>query len=285
VPLPIRLRGAALVAFLLAVAGCAPAPPASVAFSFALLGDVPYSQAQANLLDNLIDRMNAEPLAFVVHLGDITSGTGPCDDEWLEARRRQFGRVRHPFVLLPGDNDWTDCHRSGFEPPERLAKWRTLFCTQPALVRFERQAGAYCEHVRWSSAGLLFVALNVPGSNNNLADEFEHEDRMQAVFAWLESSARLARWRDEALVVLLHANPFARRREPNGYAALIERLGTLAKERPGRVFLAHGDTHTFRDDEPLSGLRRIEVFGSPHVRWLRASVVREALRVEPVELP
>ena len=60
-----------------------------VALAFALFGDVPYSQPQANLLDGMIERMNAEELAFVVHVGDITSGTGPCGDEWLEERRKR----------------------------------------------------------------------------------------------------------------------------------------------------------------------------------------------------
>jgi len=38
----------------LALAGCAATPPADVAYSFALLGDTPSSQAQANLLDGMI---------------------------------------------------------------------------------------------------------------------------------------------------------------------------------------------------------------------------------------
>jgi len=33
--------------------------------------------------------------------------------------------------------------------------------------------------------------------------------------------------------------------------------------------LVHGDLHTYRDDRPLPGLRRIEVWGSPIVSWLR----------------
>jgi len=33
--------------------------------------------------------------------------------------------------------------------------------------------------------------------------------------------------------------------------------------------LIHGDTHLYRDDEPLPGVRRIEVWGSPVVNWMR----------------
>ena len=117
-----------LLTLLFALPGCALAPERSAAYSFAFMGDMPYSYAQANLLDSLIDRVNAEPLAFAAHVGDITSGQGPCGDDLLLERKRQFERFRTPFVLLPGDNDWTDCHRTGFDPMERLAKWRQLFC-------------------------------------------------------------------------------------------------------------------------------------------------------------
>jgi hypothetical protein len=44
--------------------------------------------------------------------------------------------------------------------------------------------------------------------------------------------------------------------------------------------LVHGDTHVYRDDEPLPGLRRVEVWGSRFVSWLRGSVVGGELRVE-----
>jgi len=246
---------------------------------------VPYSQFQADLLDGLVERMNAEPLAFVVHVGDITSGTGPCGDEWLEARKRQFARIRHPFVLLPGDNEWTDCRRTGFDPAERLAKWRSLFCVPVEKLSLERQKGKYCENVRWVHDDVVFVGLNVPGGNNNLvADPAEHGERMQAVFAWLDQAEDLARKRD-GLVVLMQANPFVEPRlgGANGFDGILERLRRLAAKFPGKVMLVHGDTHHFRDDEPLPGLQRVEVFGSPQVRWAKAHVERGANRLFAVE--
>lgn len=249
------------------------------------MGDVPYSQPQANLLDGMIDAMNTERLAFVVHVGDITSGQGPCGDAWLEARRAQFARFRHPFVLLPGDNEWTDCHRGGFDPKERLAKWRSLFCVPVEAIGLARQPGKYCENVRWVHDNTVFVGLNVPGSNNNLAeDPAEHGERMQAVEAWLDAAARLARDRD-GLVVLMQANPFLRPRlgGANGYDGILAKLRRLGAERPGRVLLVHGDTHSFRDDEPLPGLRRVEVYGWPHLRWAKARVARQGGRLFEVE--
>jgi hypothetical protein len=253
------------------------------------MGDTPYSEGEVRRVESLIDDLNAGELAFVAHVGDITSGQGPCTDAWFEARKKQFARIRHPFILLPGDNDWTDCHRSGFDPMERLAKWRVLFCYPEksfgaTKVRIERQPGEYCEHVRWEHEGLLFVALNVQGSNNNLgrtaAMDAEHERRMSAVFEWLDESIVLAESRGAAgVVVLMQADPFERR-SPDGFARLRNVLAEQAKWLKGRLVLVHGDTHVYRDDEPLPGLRRVEVWGSRFVSWLRGSVVAGELRVE-----
>jgi hypothetical protein len=229
------------------------------------------------VLDAMIDRINAEPLAFAVHVGDITSGQGPCDDAWLLARKAQFSRMKHPFVLLPGDNEWTDCHRGGFSPAERLAKWRELFCLSIPGISLQRQEGKYCEHARWVAGNVVFVGVNIPGSNNNLDDDpQESRERMRAVFAWLDEAAAMARKRD-GLVVLMHANPFLTRKTgPDGYAAVRAWLKRAAAAMPGKVLLVHGDTHIFHDDEPMPGLRRTEVFGSPWVRWSKATFDRAA---------
>src|SRR3954468_552725 len=95
-------RGLSL--FLLVLVACAAPPQAAGTLNFGLMGDTPYSEDQARRLERLIDELNAEPLEFVIHIGDITSGQGPCTDAWFEARKAQFARIRHPFVLLPGDN-------------------------------------------------------------------------------------------------------------------------------------------------------------------------------------
>jgi hypothetical protein len=245
---------------------------------------VPYSQPGANLLDDMIERINAQELAFVVHVGDITSGRGPCDDAWMEARKQQFGRFKAPFVLLPGDNEWTDCKRSGFDPLERLDKWRELFCIPVEKLSVERQKGKFCENVRWEHEGVLFAGVNIPGGNNNLIDPGENAERMRAVNVWLDEAEALARRRG-ALVVLMHANPLlARRKGADGYAAVRERLQRLGKAMPGKVLLVHGDTHEFRDDMPLPGLRRVEVYGWPHIRWAKARIERTGTKLFAVEL-
>ncbi len=253
--------------FAFVLSGCAAQTPvpAGAGVVFGVLGDAPYTDAEVGRLDAVVERINAEPLDFVVHLGDIGSSTleQACGDAWLEARKKQFARIRHPFLLVPGDNEWSDCR----QPLERLKRWRALFCT--STLQVQRQDGEFCEHVRWQAGGWVFVALNVPGRDNNMRHP-EHGPRMRAVFAWLEEAAALAASR-KGLVVLMQANPFTTAPR-DGYAPLRERLRDLGARFPRRVVLIHGDTHLYRDDEPLPGVRRIEVWGSPFVDWTRVGL-------------
>ncbi len=221
--------------------------------AFGVLGDTPYSAAEVERLERLIDEMNAQPLEFVVHVGDIGTSAAACGDAWLLERKKQFARIRHRFVLLPGDNEWSNCRN----PLQRLERWRELFCETPR---------EFCEHRHWESGGWVFVALNVPGHDNNLRHA-EHGPRMRAVLAALDEAAAAAEGR-AGLVVLMQANPFVTLPR-DGFVSLREKLSALAARRPGKIVLIHGDTHLYRDDEPLPGLRRIEVWGSPIVAWQR----------------
>ena len=124
----------------------------------------------------------------------------------------------------------------------------------------------------------LFVTLNGPGNNNNARMPGEQAARMKAVLAWIDEAERLA---PKRLVLLMQANPFVPRL---GYAELLEKLRALGARMPGRVFLVHGDTHVYRDDEPYPGLRRVEVWGSPFVGWARGVLREEGLRFEPAPL-
>jgi hypothetical protein len=243
------------------LAGCAQLPTSSEP-AFGVLGDAPYTEAEVERLDAVIDEINAHPLAFVVHVGDIGSGAQACTDAWLLQRKAQFARIRHPFILIPGDNEWSDCR----DPLRRLQRWREIFCEAPR---------EFCEHRRWETEGWVFVALNVPGHNNNVR-HVEHGPRMEVVLSFLDEAAKLAEGK-QGLVVLMQANPFFTVPR-DGFASLRGRLEELGRRMPGRILVIHGDTHLYRDDEPRPGLRRIEVWGSPIVTWLRLPL--SGLRLE-----
>ena len=225
-----------------------------------MLGDVPYTEAEVARLEVVIDQINAQALDFVVHVGDIGTSRLACTDAWLLERKAQFARIRHRFILLPGDNEWKDCN----DPLARLRRWREIFCETP---------GEFCEHRRWEANGWVFAALNVPGHDNNMRHS-EHGPRMKAVLSFLAEAAAAAEGK-HGLVVFMQANPFFTLPR-DGFASLREQLAELGRRRPGRVLLIHGDTHLYRDDEPLPGIRRIEVWGSPVVSWTRVPLTADA---------
>ena len=244
-----------------------------------MLGDTPYSQAEVRKLDELIGRINTQELAFVVHVGDLGTSARDqgCSDEWLAARKRQLAAIRHPFVIIPGDNEWSDCAKHKLDPQARLAKWRSLFCTPAQNLALERQAG-FCENVRWSAAGHYFIGLNVPGRGANPASDAH----MTAVYEWLDESLAVAESRRaQRIFVFLHADPYFERNAPNdGYARLRNVLDTHAGWFNGRLTLIHGDTHTYRNDEPIPGLRRLQMWGSPFVSWLRVAARHKSLSAD-----
>jgi hypothetical protein len=297
-------------------AGCATlAQPGPGSITFALIGDAPYNALEIPAIDRLIDEMNQQDLAFVIHVGDITSGQGPCSDEWFEARKRQFQRSKHPFIIVPGDNDWVDCHRSGRDPLERLKRFRELFeagdeSLGARTIRLERQSSdprfaEYREHVRWTAGQVLFVGLNVQGSNNNLgrnaAMDREYEQRMLAVFDWLDEAVKTVEQRNlRGLVVFVQADPDFHRwvhRRPDGFERFRNVLRTHALWLKKPVLFVHGDTHVYIYDQPLSdpatgktvaNFSRVEVFGSPQVRWVKAWIDpsrRDVFGVAPAPSP
>ena len=240
----------------------------------------------------LIRDVNRADLAFVLHVGDMqadgagyTSGALPCADATLAMRKAQIETLRHPVILTPGDNDWSDCHRAvpkGFDPAERLAKLREMFfqgdeSLGQRRLRLVRQSAdpryaKFRENARWDHGGVLFITLHMVGDNNNRGrtpeQDAEYAERMAANLEWMKQGFELAaRGGYKAVMIAMQANPyleetwsaaFKRRMRigppfatPFGFgdflAALEQEISLF--ERP--VALVHGDTHFFRVDKPL----------------------------------
>lgn len=270
-------------------------------FTFAALGDTPYSVEEEAGFIAMIAGLNHEPLAFVVHVGDFKNGHSDCSDAVFVQRKQWFELSHHPFIYVPGDNEWTDCWRPAagrYEPLERLRKLRELFFAQSSslgqrpleLVRQvqAKPAHPYPEHARWAHGGLVFATLNVPGGDNNSArNPAEFRARDAAVRDWIRQAFRLAHEQQLAGVVLMmQANPWvAVGARGQGFSPLLETLTAETVGFAGAVLLIHGDTHHFRVDRPLlhpdtrrplANFTRIEVFGSPSVNWVRIRVRTDA---------
>jgi hypothetical protein len=277
--------------------------PQSARFEFALIGDMPYDARHEQEFAHVLQAINAADVAFVVHVGDFwwdgsgwteqAGGHPPCSDETFQDRLGLAQRSRHPFIFVPGDNEWTDCHRAKprtYDPLERLTKLRQLFfqgdqSLGQRTMRLTRQSDdpQYAnlrENVRWTHSEVLFVTLHMVGSNNNLGRtpdmDAEYAERNAANLVWLRQAFELAKRNgSKALMILAQADP----RFENAWPAVMQQrymLGGLGLKSPETrratgfdeflaaleketvafgqpVVYVHGDTHLFRVDKPLVG--------------------------------
>ena len=293
-------------------------------FQFGLWADMPYAKNNDDpKVAALIEDINSTKLAFTIFGGDTKDGSSLCTDAAIStAPMALFNQVRVPTMYVPGDNEWTDCHRKnngGYNALERLSYIRqTLFASEKSFgqrkLDLEQQGtpgGAYSENTRWMYNGVMFVGLNVPGSNNNKvnaadclssksvrtqvecdADNAEYVDRTTHNLAWLKESFELAKRNQSAgIMIVIQADPgfdwpeteTINERETlpgiDGYTDFLNALTAETQAFEGQVVLVHGDTHFFKIDKPLlspttmlKNFTRVGNFGSPNVHWIKVTV-------------
>jgi hypothetical protein len=111
----------------------------------------------------LLQAFNDTPHDITLHVRDIKGGGSPCSDEVFTQKRDYLNPVAGPLVYVPGDNEWTDCHRKSagqYDPLERLAFLRQTFFVPgrslgqtPLTIEQQAQAGPpfemMIENARW----------------------------------------------------------------------------------------------------------------------------------------
>lgn len=313
----------------------------ATSFTVAVFGDWPYSQ---NLLDNaslLINSVNADKnVDTVIHVGDIHSGSMPCtsanilpaistsNPNWNQKIFFDFQQFNVPFVYTPGDNEWTDCHKSkeksSGNPLNELAAVRQLFFAKPGFTlglndrrvvsqsqHFDPQYPAdaqFVENVMWQESKVVFVTVNMPGSNNDtlpwsgifsdpIAQAKEVAERTDADIRWLQTAFAAATDNHaHALVLALQADMFDPAALAAGgdglsaYTQFVKKLADLSVHFNRPVLLLNGDSHVYGSDFPLAdptsstgiihgtqpvpNLQRITVQGSTTIpaEWLRLTI-------------
>lgn len=199
------------------------------AYVIGLWGDLPYSAVQEVGVTALIADMNAQPLAFTVHDGDLKAGSSECTDAVYTKSLGYFNSLKAPAMFTPGDNDWTDCDRSAnYNSLAQLDKERALFFGTPyslgqRKLRQEVQTEALClsakgtfvpcaENRRWTVGRVTYATLNIQGSCNNLCDVApdpnEYAARNYANIEWMKETFKQAKDRNAVAVMLVsQANP------------------------------------------------------------------------------
>jgi len=279
-------------------------------FTFALLGDVPYAPTSGTAptkvqtypsqeYNDVITDINNHDVMFTAHVGDIKAGDTLCvggntaKDPATAANVYTnnfalFSTFLSGVVYLPGDNEWTDCHRTNngtYNPQERLSYIRkTFFVIDQTLGKrhftVKRQSSdpgfaLYSENVMWQIGGIVFVGINQPGSNNNHQrnitasvpppaddNEGEYTARNAANIAWINKAFDLAGSSEKtrAVVIMQQGNVFERFLESgqgyltSGYEGFVATLRTRTVAFGKPVVLVAGDTHTVRIDKPLTTL-------------------------------
>ena len=208
-------------------------------FSFGLWGDMPYKKAgDDSKLPAVLQSINRSDIAFSMYDGDIKDGSSVCSDNVYTDALAMFGSMVKPVVYVPGDNEWTDCHRTnngGYDTQERLAHIRkvmfpnanSLGQTTMPLEHQGKLGEKFVENTRFSHGGVVFVGVNQPGSNNNVimsakectnksartavkCDEAnaEYLERDAANVAWMRASFEQAKAQKAAgMVVVTQGDP------------------------------------------------------------------------------
>ncbi|CAB3783275.1 hypothetical protein [Pararobbsia alpina] len=297
---------------------------ASPPFSFAVIGNGPFSSAEEPTARRLLDAIgkSRDVPRFIINTGNLKAPAEACDDTLLLGRLALLDSSPLPLFYVPGENEWMACQfgpNGGYDPRERLDFIRDHFygddqslgvnrlplARQSASPRFRQ----YRENMRWQSADVVFITLNVPGDNNHFLNQGgrngEFEERSVANIEWIERAGAYARrTHARAIVIAFEGDPqfeagprrdplfgwlrFDRQAARDGYAELKQALLKLTQHFEGPVLLIDGGISPlaagYRIDEPLrdehgarvANFARLEVSGSPHLmQWIRVSVEPE----------
>jgi hypothetical protein len=289
-------------------------------YTIALFGDMPYNAIGKTQFPNLIADVNAAHVAFSVFDGDLKAGgDGPCTDGNLYfPALANFSAFEQPLIMVTGDNDWTDCWgRYGpatttpesADPIERLQHERELFFpTRFSLgqrkLSLTRQYPQYVENARWKYGPVVYITLNMQGSNDNFPyagvdgesrpqaeierQRAEELARKAANLAWLGDGFAYARQvHAKGVMIVAQADPnfnneshLADPRSWDAFPDYVNALRDAALAFPGPVVYVHGDSHYFKLDKPLSGPKggvvanftRVETFGARNTHWVSATI-------------
>jgi hypothetical protein len=242
--------------------------------------------------------MNQHKLDFTLFAGDTKNGSSLCTDQAIGADVTNiFNQIKAPTVYSLGDNEWVDCHRTNngsYDPIERLSYLRATFFNDnksqgrhPLKLKRQGLLGqAYSENSRFVRSNVEFVALHIPGSNNNLvvndAQCFKKSNRTQAncdaaSAEYAERNVQNINWVKEAfseakakayagVVIVIQADiyfPFElsdggyqeqflpQLNADNGYTDFFNTLVAETQSYAGQVVLVHGDSHYFKMDKAM----------------------------------
>ncbi|NLX97378.1 MAG: cadherin-like domain-containing protein, partial [Rhodopirellula sp.] len=170
---------------------------------FRVMGDVPYSNGELSEVEADLANVGAAD-AFFVHVGDITSGSGPWGESVYTSMASTLETSSKPVFILPGDNEWNDSP----DPDQAWSYW------EDHLLRLEENWSSSFTVLRQSvreenfafvQSGVLFVGINLVGGSVHDADEWSQ--RMTDDANWVTENFNNFGSQITSAVVFGHAFP------------------------------------------------------------------------------
>jgi 3',5'-cyclic AMP phosphodiesterase CpdA len=282
-----------IVAAFLLLAGSLPAQPAYTDLihisdsHVAILDGVQADVAKArglhrqslSKLEAFVEQANAMPAMTLVHTGDVVDATcfdganGQLVEGQIEAVRRAFGRLRHPYHLALGNHD-VECYRYNAAKPDKPVgdqsvaarsrrQWRRAF-------PFMRRRTYYSAAV---APGYRLVVLD----NGHSLEAKGGRDFYEKQMRWLERELR--RYRQGQAILALHI--------PVAADAKSERLKQVLRGAPGVGLILCGHRHTDAVEWLELGERRVlqvrtgALYESPQA-WRRIRLYGDRVEVSGV---
>lgn len=275
-----------------------PDPAAPTRFEVVVFGDTPYTTADEAMLVQAVPVTKALNPQLVLHVGDFQSGGAVCGEHDARFQSLLSDLAPLPVIYTPGDNEWTDCDRKvdpttgkPFSELNRLSAIRRLFFSRDVAVpeaMIYTRSRDLPENARIGYADIIFVTLNVSGTNNGrdavMGDDLRQasqaaDHRDKANVQWLNAAFdRAKKQKAKAVIVVMQADmthegalPPCRDavstsdvRDCDGFFHIRKALITKARQFGKPVLLVHGDTDPFtftHGDFGVANLWRLNAAG------------------------
>lgn len=228
-------------------------------FRFSAIGDTPYSEAEQSSLPFIFQDVRQKGMSFMIHIGDIWSGGTVCEEALYLDRKNLFRQSLIPLVVVPGDNEYTDC--ANIDAAQALNFFRQNLVGDDNIsvgdLEIIHQANRV-ENVSWKYQNVRFIGINLPG-DNNIQDVKESlsNDGYLFIKKTLSTDSDL-----QGIVLFSQATPVLYRK----FYDKIEKLLSSLSLQKIPVLIIHGDTHTYTF-EPFSG----------KANWWRLEVSKQEL--------
>jgi hypothetical protein len=220
---------------------------------FSVMGDVPRSTSEDTLLQKQIAGHNKYSQSeFMLHVGDIKSGSAPCDEGVFIKVSGYLKALHVPTFIVPGDNEWNDC----LNPAEAWSLWKKYFLkfednwdTHPPVEHQQE----FEENFAWISKGVLLIGINLVGGR--VHDQDIWNKMLNNSAQWIDEQLREKKNAVKAAVIFAQAKPKEK------HTLFMDTFIKSAKHFAKPVLFVHGDGHVWLYDNPwlAPNLVRIQV--------------------------